>query len=150
MFVFSLSFGSALLNNLSFIFHYLEFLLSSFAALPRLNRMSPALNPTRPTTLDRFFAKHQYPILMGTFATQVLHYQFIRRAELAVDSPTGSVRASSFPRPLRAGLAWGLVFVGLLTKITLSQKTVRDYSDPIVAHSLQKKQWRSRVSETSI
>lgn len=85
---------------------------------------------------------------MTTFAGQVLHHQFIRRAETAVTSSTGSIRASSFPRPLKAGLGWALVFIGLITQITLAQTRIRDYSDPIVAHSLQRKQW-NRVQETS-
>jgi len=109
--------------------------------------MAP-LNPTRPTTIDHFFSKYQYPILMGTFATQVLHHQYIQRTSPAIESPVGSVRTSSFPRPLRAGLAWAVVFAGLLTKITLSQKTVTNYKDPIVAHSLERKQWSRSPKES--
>jgi len=40
-----------------------------------------------------------------------------------------------------------VVFIGLLTKITLAQKTVRDYSDPVVALASQRKQWRSPAQE---
>jgi uncharacterized integral membrane protein len=96
----------------------------------------------QPTSIDYFFARNQMPILLGTFATQVGHYQYIRRTTPAVESYSNSIKAAPIPRALRAGLGWAAVFVGLLTQITLAKKSVRDYSDPIIAQSLQKKVWK--------
>jgi hypothetical protein len=96
----------------------------------------------QPTSIDYFFARNQMPILLGTFATQVGHYQYIRRTNPAVETYSNSVKAAPIPRALRAGLGWAAVFVGLLTQITLAKKTVRDHSDPIIAQSLQKKVWK--------
>jgi hypothetical protein len=104
--------------------------------------------PTRPSNVDTFFARYQNPILGATFATQVLHYQYIRRTQPAIDSGVSTaVRSSSFPRPLRAGLGWAVVFIGLLTKITLAKKSIRDYSDPIIAAKAEKKQWKHASKE---
>ncbi|KAH7369859.1 hypothetical protein BKA65DRAFT_544582 [Rhexocercosporidium sp. MPI-PUGE-AT-0058] len=103
--------------------------------------------PPPPTATDRFFAKYQSPILMTTFATQVLHYQYIRRTTPAFESPAASFRISSIPRPLRAGLGWAAVFVGLLTQITLAKKTIRDYSDPVIAIATQRKPWARTAEE---
>jgi len=96
----------------------------------------------RPTTADRFFANYRYPILMTTFATQVLHHQYIQRTTPSYESSSGSFKTTSLPRPLRAGLLWAVVFAGLLTKITLAQQTIRDYSDPVIALAAQKKIWK--------
>ena len=80
---------------------------------------------------------------MSAFATQVCHYQYIRRTEPAIESSSTIVRSASFPRPLRAGLGWAVVFVGLLTKITFAKIAIRDSSDPILAHSAIRKAWRA-------
>lgn len=74
---------------------------------------------------------------MSAFATQVLHWQYIRRTEPAIES-SSAVRAASFPRPLRAGLGWAVVFVGLLTKITFAKIAIRDSSDPIITQTLRR------------
>ena len=79
---------------------------------------------------------------MGTFATQICHYQYIRRTQPAFDS-ANALKPGSFPRTLKAGLGWAVVFIGLLTQVTLAKKTVRDYSDPIIALASQRKQWKS-------
>jgi hypothetical protein len=96
----------------------------------------------QPSSTDYFFARNQMPILLGAFATQVGHYQYIRRTTPAVESYSNSVKSAPIPRALRAGLGWAAVFVGLLTQITLAKKTVRDYSDPVIAQALQKKAWK--------
>ncbi|TVY30928.1 Mitochondrial basic amino acids transporter [Lachnellula hyalina] len=99
-----------------------------------------------PTQIDFFFARYQTPILMGAFATQICHHQYIKRTEPSIASSVkGAVRATNFPRTLRAGLGWGVVFLGLLTEITLAKQTIRDHTDPVLAQSLQKK-WK-RTSE---
>lgn len=104
--------------------------------------------PTRPSDIDNFFARYQNPILGATFATQVLHYQYIRRTQPAIDSGISTaVRSSYFPRPLRAGLGWAVVFVGLLTQITLAKKSIRDYSDPIIAAKIDRKEWKFTSKE---
>ncbi|KUJ10663.1 uncharacterized protein LY89DRAFT_739663 [Mollisia scopiformis] len=104
--------------------------------------------PTRPSDIDNFFARYQNPILGTTFATQVLHYQYIRRTQPAIDSGVATaVRSTSFPRPLRAGLGWAVVFIGLLTKITLAKKSIRDFSDPILAAKTERKQWKQVSKE---
>lgn len=103
--------------------------------------------PPRPTAVDHFFARYQNPILMGAFATQVGHYQYIRRTSPAFETVSSTVKAPAIPRTLRAGLGWAVVFIGLLTEITLAKKAVRDYSDPVVALASQRKQWRSPAQE---
>lgn len=104
--------------------------------------------PARPSDLDYFFARYQNPILGGAFATQVLHYQFIRRTQPAIDSGvSAAVKTSRFPRPLKAGLGWAVVFVGLLTKITLAKKSIRDYSDPIIAAKAESRPWGLAAKE---
>lgn len=114
------------------------------SATSRFSRSSPDMAPStkQPTSIDYFFARNQMPILLGTFATQVGHYQYIRRTTPAVETYSNFVKAAPIPRALRAGLGWAAVFVGLLTQITLAKKSVRDYSDPIIAQSLQKKVWK--------
>jgi hypothetical protein len=94
--------------------------------------------PRRPTTTERFFAQYQYPILLSTFGLQVCHHQYIKRSQLVFQLTTGSVKTASLPRPLTAGLVWAAVFAGLLTKITLSNKVLRDYSDPVIVHSYKR------------
>jgi hypothetical protein len=102
-----------------------------------------------PTETDLFFARYQTPILMGTFATQICHHQYIKRTEPSIaSSVAGTIRTANFPRTLRAGLGWGLMFLGLLTEITLAKQAIRDFTDPVLAHSLQKKPWK-RISEAS-
>jgi hypothetical protein len=87
---------------------------------------------------------------MGTFATQVLHHQYIKRTTPAYESYSlVSLRPTALPRPLRAGLAWAVVFGAILTKITISQKIVRDYTDPVVFQASQKRPWK-RVTEESL
>jgi len=103
--------------------------------------------PPRPSPVDNFFARFQTPILISTFAAQVAHHQYIRHTSPAFETLSGSVRAPAIPRTLRAGLGWAVVFVGLLTKITLAKQTVRDYSDPIVALAAQRKEWRRPAQE---
>jgi hypothetical protein len=103
--------------------------------------------PARPTSVDHFFARYQNPILLGTFATQVSHYQYIRRTSPAFETVSSTVKAPALPRTLRAGLGWAVVFIGLLTKITFAKKTVGDYSDPVVALASQRKQWRRPIQE---
>lgn len=100
------------------------------------------------TSRELFFARYQTPILLSTFAVQVGHHQYIKRTEpLIASSAAGTIR-TNFPRTLRAGLGWGLVFLGLLTEITLAKQAVRDSTDPILANSLQRKPWK-RTSEAS-
>ncbi|TVY56938.1 hypothetical protein LCER1_G001798 [Lachnellula cervina] len=102
-----------------------------------------------PTQTDLFFARYQTPILMGAFATQICHHQYIKRAEPSIaSSAKGAIGTINFPRTLRAGLGWGVVFLGLLTKITLAKQAIRDHTDPVLAQSLQKKPW-PRISEAS-
>ena len=79
---------------------------------------------------------------MTTFGTQVLHHQYIKKTTSSFESVGWSYGTVSVPRPLRAGLAWALVFGGLLTKIALSQKKVNDYSDPVIAVSSRKTMWK--------
>jgi hypothetical protein len=107
-------------------------------------RMAP---PACPSPVDRFFARYQNPILMVTFATQIGHYQYIRRTSPAFEAVSSTVKAPAIPRALRAGLGWAVVFIGLLTKSTLAKKTVGDYSDPVIALASQRKQWRRPAPE---
>jgi hypothetical protein len=108
--------------------------------------MAP-LAPPRPSSVDHFFAQYQNPILMGTFAGQVAHYQYIRHTTPTFETLSNSIKAPAIPRTLRAGLGWAVVFIGLLTKITLAKKTIRDYSDPVVALASRRKEWRRPAPE---
>lgn len=105
---------------------------------------------TTPTSLDHFFTNYHYQILGTAFTTQIFHYQFIKKTESALASSSASsaapvlsfssfLKPSSFPRPLKAGLAWAAFFAVLMTKSTLAQKAVRDFNDPVVASSRQKR-----------
>ncbi|RDL32533.1 Uncharacterized protein BP5553_08989 [Venustampulla echinocandica] len=107
--------------------------------------------PPPPTAVDHFVAQSQTPILMSAFGLQVLHYQYIRRTQAAWDVLPASSRAISFlPRTLRAGLGWGVVFVGLLTQITSAKNAIRDYTDPVVTRPLQSRAWgRGTIEETT-
>jgi hypothetical protein len=138
------SFLLLILVNLSRFLRSLQNSESSHhSLLPHQIDMAP---PSRPTSNDHFFSKHQIPILGGTFALQVGHYQYIRQTSPMLEVPT-SFRNFTFPRPLRAGLGWAAVFVGLLTRITLAKKRIRDYSDPIIALKHQKKHWIPKSQE---
>lgn len=97
--------------------------------------------PRRPSTLDLFFAKNQNPILFSTFGLQICHYQYIKRTQPAVETARTLATASftSVPRTLRAGLGWAVLFMGLLTKITLAKRTVREYSDPVAKLAAHRK-----------
>jgi hypothetical protein len=106
--------------------------------------MSP---PPRPTSLDYFFAQYQYPILAGALGLHFAHHQYIRRTQPVVELSGDFARTSSFPRPLRAGLVWAVVLAGILTKTTLAQKIVGNYSDPIIARSSSRRQLMSRPEE---
>lgn len=97
--------------------------------------------PRRPTSLDYFFARYQYPLVASTVGLHFAHHQYIRRTEPALELAGGFGRAPSFPRPLKAGLAWAVVLVAVLTKTTLSQRIVTNYSDPVTALSSQRRQW---------
>lgn len=99
--------------------------------------------PPRPSTLDYFFARNQTPIVFSTFGLQLCHYQYIKRTQPAFEASRTLATASlnSMPRTLKAGLGWAVIFVGLLTEITLAKKIVRDYSDPVVKIASQRKVW---------
>ncbi|KAG9237839.1 hypothetical protein BJ875DRAFT_492940 [Amylocarpus encephaloides] len=103
--------------------------------------------PPPPSRLDVFFTNNQTPILAGAFATQVCHHQYIKRSEPAIASTISSSRAAFLPRPLKAGLAWGVVFVGLLTQITLAKQAVRDHKDPVLTQALRKQSWKRTTEE---
>jgi hypothetical protein len=103
--------------------------------------------PPRPSSLDNFFARYQTPILGTTFAGQVAHHQYIRHTTPAFETLSNSIKVPAIPRTLRAGLGWAAVFIGLLTKITFAKKTIRDFSDPVVALASQRKEWRRPVQE---
>ncbi len=100
--------------------------------------------------MDHFFADKQNPILCGTFALQVGHYQYIKRTQPAFGSAVASIGSFGLPRPLRAGLGWMAVFAVLMTKVTLAKKTIRDYSDPIVAHRTHRKSLSRATHEGAI
>jgi hypothetical protein len=100
--------------------------------------------PPRPTATDHFFANNQTPIIFSTFALQVGHYQYIKRSQPVLGAFSLSI---GLPRPLRAGLGWMAVFMCLMTKITLAKKTIRDYSDPVIALKSHRKPWTRSAAE---
>jgi hypothetical protein len=51
------------------------------------------------------------------------------------------------PRTLKAGLGWAVVFLGILTEITLAKKTVREYSDPVMKIATHRKVWGKASQE---
>jgi len=105
--------------------------------------------PPRPSRTDYFFARNQNAIIFSTFGLQVCHYQYIKRTSPAVEvsRTLASASLSSIPRTLKAGLGWGALMVGILTEITLAQKTVRDYSDPVRKIAAQRKVWEKKSEE---
>jgi hypothetical protein len=105
--------------------------------------------PPRPSSLDYFFARNQTPIIFSAFGLQVCHYQYIKRTQPAFEASRTLASASlaSMPRTLKAGLGWAAVFVTLLTEVTLAKKTIRDYSDPVIKVSSQRKVWAKASQE---
>lgn len=97
--------------------------------------------PSRPTSIDRFFAQYQYPLVATTLGLHFAHHQYIKRTEPALQLAGGFGRTSSFTRPLRAGVAWAAILVAVLTKTTLSQRAVTNFSDPVAALSSQRRPW---------
>ncbi|CAG8954165.1 hypothetical protein HYFRA_00005784 [Hymenoscyphus fraxineus] len=97
-----------------------------------------------PSAFDLFCANNQTPILIGAFATQVAHHQYIKKTTPAIASINTSFH---IPRPLKAGLGWGVVFIGLLTQITIAKQAVRNHADPVLAHSRQRKPWKRNIEE---
>ncbi|EKD15055.1 solute carrier family 25 protein [Drepanopeziza brunnea f. sp. 'multigermtubi' MB_m1] len=104
--------------------------------------------PPPPTAMDKLCAKYQSPILMGTFALQVAHHQYIRRTTPTYEPLSSTFpRLASVPRPLRAGLGWAAIFLGLLTQITLAKRSIRDSSGPVLPVSAQRKHWVKKSEE---
>ncbi|CAL3971817.1 unnamed protein product [Diplocarpon coronariae] len=104
--------------------------------------------PAKPTEANYFVAKYRSAILLSAFAAQLGHYQYIRRTLPAapLECVSGFARIGSIPRPLKAGTAWAAVFITLLTQITLAERTIRDYSDPVITAISQRKPW-TRTSD---
>jgi hypothetical protein len=106
--------------------------------------------PRRPTSFDYFLARYQYPIVASTIGLHFAHHQYIRRTEPALELAGGFGRPTiSLPRPLKAGLAWAVVLTAVLTKTTLAQRAVVNYSDPVSTLSSERKQWM-RIPEASL
>jgi len=107
--------------------------------------------PPPPSALDTLLSTHQTPILLSAFATQVAHYQFILRADPSFSSSAPYHVSSVFrsgrfaiPRPLRAGLGWAVVFVALLTRITVAKERVREArgrGDPVLRKPVLRDSW---------
>ncbi|CAG8972860.1 hypothetical protein HYALB_00001279 [Hymenoscyphus albidus] len=97
-----------------------------------------------PSAFDLFCANNQTSILIGAFATQVAHHQYIKKAAPAIASINTSFHIT---RPLKAGLGWGVVFIGLLTQITIAKQAVRNHADPVLAHAQQRKPWKRNIED---
>lgn len=74
---------------------------------------------------------------MTTLTLQIGHFQYIKRTQPAPAS--SAARNTYLPRSLRAGLAWAVVWAGLLTQITLAEKAIIGYADPVNTQSEKSK-----------
>lgn len=114
--------------------------------------LQPTLNSRRPTSLDYFVNSYKLPIFMGMFSVQTIHNQYILRTvpAIAAGRSTG-IRGLASPRFLRAGIAWAAAYGLLLVKISLADRAIQRYRDPLVVHPTQERTWKDPVhgSETS-
>ena len=123
--------------------------LTSQASRVTFTLTAPMAPPRRPTSFDYFLARYRYPLVASTLGLHFAHHQYIRRTEPALELAGGFGRAPSFSRPLRAGLGWAVVLAAVLTKTTLAQRVVVNYSDPVTALSSERKQWM-RIPEAGL
>ncbi|KAF4963865.1 hypothetical protein FSARC_8159 [Fusarium sarcochroum] len=81
-----------------------------------------------PTPLQVAIAQHRTGIVTATVAGHFAHWQYLTRFQRI------NVQATANRRPLaRLGLAWGLVYIGVLSTLTLAQRKVARTSDPLLS-----------------
>lgn len=76
-----------------------------------------------PTPLQVAIVEHRTAIVTATVAGHFGHWHYLTRVQRI--NPHASVSRPSF---MRAGLGWGLVYVGVLSTITLAQRSVARHS----------------------
>lgn len=80
-----------------------------------------------PTPLQVAIAQHRTGILTATVAGHFAHWQYLTRFRRI------NVQATANRLPLaQLGLAWGLVYLGVLSTLTFSQRKVARGSDPFL------------------
>lgn len=80
-----------------------------------------------PTPLQVAIARHRTGILTATVAGHFAHWQYLTRFRRI------NVQATANRAPLaRLGLAWGLVYLGVLSTITVAQRKVSRNTDPVL------------------
>jgi hypothetical protein len=81
-----------------------------------------------PTPLQVAIAQHRTGILTATVAGHFAHWQYLTRFRRI------NVQATANRAPLaRLGLAWGLVYLGVLSTITVAQRKVSRNIDPLLS-----------------
>ncbi|CEI40132.1 hypothetical protein FVEN_g12415 [Fusarium venenatum] len=81
-----------------------------------------------PTPLQVAIAQHRTGIVTATVAGHFAHWQYLTRSQRI------NVQAAANRIPLaRLGLAWGLVYLGVLSTITIAQRKVARSSDPLLS-----------------
>ncbi|KAF0636863.1 hypothetical protein FPSE5266_20319 [Fusarium pseudograminearum] len=79
-----------------------------------------------PTPLQVAIAQHRTGIVTATVAGHFAHWQYLTRSQRI------NVQATANRLPLaRLGLAWGIVYLGVLSTITVAQRKVARYSDTL-------------------
>lgn len=79
-----------------------------------------------PTPLQVAIARHRTGILTATVAGHFAHWQYLTRFRRI------NVQANRAPLA-RLGLAWGLVYLGVLSTITVAQRKVSRNTDPFLS-----------------
>jgi hypothetical protein len=95
------------------------------AALPRPVEMS--LGHPSPNPLQIFIADHRTTILATTVVGHLAHWNYLTRYRRL--DPASKANRRQFGR---LGLAWGLVYVSVLSAITISMRDVKATSDALL------------------
>ncbi|KAF7563718.1 hypothetical protein G7046_g369 [Stylonectria norvegica] len=73
--------------------------------------------PTPPNSLQRALAGHRTAVVSGTVASHFAHWQYLTR-----------YRQPAKRHFAAAGLGWGLVYLGVLSSITVAQRAVNRHA----------------------
>lgn len=80
--------------------------------------------PARPTPLQVKIAENRTAIVSGTVVGHFAHWQYLTRLRRIDPYAAGSRRFVA-----AAGLGWGIVYLGVLSTITLAQRKVHKHDD---------------------
>ena len=77
-----------------------------------------------PTPLQIAIAEHRTAIVSGTVAGHFAHWQYLTRFQhISLHAPANRRYIAA------AGLGWGLIYLGVLSTITVAQRAVSRHAD---------------------